>query len=171
MSTDLPAPVGPTTSMCPTSPTCVEKRNGVVPLVCDGRLVAQALTNVLKNAAEAVGAKFDPDGVAGEHAKGGEIVVRLKHDERGVRIEVEDNGIGLPRQDRDKLTEPYVTTRGKGTGLGLAIVKKVMEDHGGSITLADAPTLGGALVTLSFPLKLRASRSEEVTHEQSSELA
>jgi two-component system nitrogen regulation sensor histidine kinase NtrY len=144
---------------------------GVVSLVCDGRLVAQALTNVLKNAAEGVSARFDPDGPGGEHHTGGRIVVRLRSGAHDVTIEVEDNGIGLPRQDRDKLTEPYVTTRRKGTGLGLAIVKKVMEDHHGSLGLADAPTLGGALVTLTIPLRLRVSPTEEMAHEQSSELA
>ena len=59
---------------------------------------------------------------------------------------VEDNGKGLPTDNRDRLTEPYVTTRAKGTGLGLAIVKKIMEDHGGELTLADRP-LGGARVS------------------------
>ncbi len=54
-----------------------------------------------------------------------------------VRLAVADNGVGLPQQDRDRLTEPYVTHKPKGTGLGLAIVKKIMEDHGGSVTLDD----------------------------------
>jgi two-component system nitrogen regulation sensor histidine kinase NtrY len=66
-----------------------------------------------------------------------------------VTISVEDNGRGLPRTERSRLTEPYVTTRTKGTGLGLAIVKKIMEDHGGDLTLGDRPG-GGAAVTLVF---------------------
>jgi two-component system nitrogen regulation sensor histidine kinase NtrY len=66
-----------------------------------------------------------------------------------VAVIVEDNGKGLPADNRDRLTEPYVTTRSKGTGLGLAIVKKIMEDHGGELTLADRPE-GGAIVTLIF---------------------
>jgi two-component system nitrogen regulation sensor histidine kinase NtrY len=65
-------------------------------------------------------------------------------------IGVDDNGRGLPEQDRDRLTEPYVTTRTKGTGLGLAIVRKIMEDHGGHLTLSDRPG-GGASIRLSFP--------------------
>jgi two-component system nitrogen regulation sensor histidine kinase NtrY len=73
---------------------------------------------------------------------------------------VSDNGRGLPQDDREKLTEPYVTTRVKGTGLGLAIVKKIMEDHGGSLAITDNPG-GGALVKLVFPLQ----------HEQVSEEA
>jgi len=63
---------------------------------------------------------------------------------------VEDNGKGLPQQERERLTEPYVTTRAKGTGLGLAIVKKIMEEHGGELVLEDRPR--GAIVKLLFPL-------------------
>jgi two-component system nitrogen regulation sensor histidine kinase NtrY len=66
---------------------------------------------------------------------------------------VEDDGVGLPAKDRDRLIEPYVTTREKGTGLGLAIVKRICEEHGGELKLADAETLGGARVCLIFPLK------------------
>ena len=65
---------------------------------------------------------------------------------------IEDDGVGLPAKDRDRLTEPYVTTREKGTGLGLAIVKRICEDHGGELKLADAETLSGARVCLIFPL-------------------
>ena len=66
-------------------------------------------------------------------------------------IEIADNGKGLPKADRNRLTEPYVTTRDRGTGLGLAIVKKIMEDHGGELMLRDRPGGGGAQVTLQFP--------------------
>ncbi len=66
-----------------------------------------------------------------------------------VRVSIEDNGKGLPRQDRERLTEPYVTTRAKGTGLGLAIVKKIMEDHHGELVLSDREH-GGARVELVF---------------------
>jgi two-component system nitrogen regulation sensor histidine kinase NtrY len=65
---------------------------------------------------------------------------------------VEDDGIGLPETDRAKLTEPYVTHKPKGTGLGLAIVRKIMEDHGGRLDLAEAPSGQGAMVTLVLPL-------------------
>jgi two-component system nitrogen regulation sensor histidine kinase NtrY len=64
---------------------------------------------------------------------------------------IQDNGVGLPAKDRDRLTEPYVTTREKGTGLGLAIVKRILEDHGGDLTLTDADVPPGAKVILSFP--------------------
>jgi two-component system nitrogen regulation sensor histidine kinase NtrY len=115
-------------------------------MVCDNRMVGQALTNVLKNAAEAV---------QGRHAKGdttkGRIHARLLLDEGHITFEVEDNGIGLPAKDRDRLTEPYVTTREKGTGLGLAIVKRILEDHGGELILQDATAKPGARAVLRFP--------------------
>ena len=69
---------------------------------------------------------------------------------------VEDNGTGLPRQDRDRLTEPYVTTRAKGSGLGLAIVKKIMEDHQGELVLEDGEA-GGARVKLIFMTEARGA--------------
>jgi len=115
----------------------------------DTRLVTQAMTNIIKNATEAIGAVL-PEGQAG-----GTITVRVLDGPRGPVIEVEDNGKGLPAQDRDLLLEPYMTTREKGTGLGLAIVRKVMEEHGGGIALLDAPAVRtggrGALIRLSFP--------------------
>ena len=90
--------------------------------------------------------------IAASHAPGeGKVVARLLVDGAKLAFEVEDNGIGLPTRDRDRLTEPYVTTREKGTGLGLAIVKRIAEDHGGELTLADAREGRGARVTLHFP--------------------
>jgi two-component system nitrogen regulation sensor histidine kinase NtrY len=126
---------------------------------CDGRLVSQALTNVLKNAGEAVHARFGIDGEDQQLADGGRIEIRIVEDAGRVSVEVADNGTGLPKEDRNRLTEPYVTKRVKGTGLGLAIVKKIMEDHKGSLSLEDAPKTDetgapretGALVRLSFP--------------------
>jgi len=119
-----------------------------VVVLCDERLASQALANVLKNAAESVAARMD----AGEGPKSGRISVRISAGESGV-IEVEDNGLGWPDGARERLTEPYMTTREKGTGLGLAIVKRVMEDHSGALEL-DEPADGsvGAVVRLVFPL-------------------
>lgn len=114
-----------------------------VPIVADGRLIGQALTNLLKNAVEAVRGRDDS-------SIPGRIVMRLLQEPERTLVEVEDNGRGLPRENRERLTEPYVTTRAKGTGLGLAIVKKIMEDHGGDLYLEDAPE-GGARVGLIFP--------------------
>jgi two-component system nitrogen regulation sensor histidine kinase NtrY len=97
---------------------------------CDRRLLGQALTNLLQNAADAVAMRPNPTCPA-------VIGVSVSDTEGLVRIAVTDNGVGLPQQDRGRLTEPYVTHKPKGTGLGLAIVKKIMEDHGGSVTLDD----------------------------------
>ncbi len=129
---------------------------------CDGRLVAQALTNVLKNAGEAI---------ASRRAKGddtpGRISLALAQEDERAMFRVTDNGIGLPHDERHRLTEPYVTTRAKGTGLGLAIVRKVAEDHGGDIALADAADeQQGAEVTLAFPLKQRSVREKGIVDEQ-----
>ncbi len=112
----------------------------------DGRLISQALTNVLKNAGE---------GIAARIAKGddepGRISIAIEPNGAMFAYRVTDNGIGLPPEHRHRLTEPYVTTRAKGTGLGLAIVRKIVEDHGGDIALADVESGEGAEVTLTFP--------------------
>lgn len=118
-------------------------------LDCDGRMVRQALINILKNAGEAVSAR-KATGV--ETAVPG-IGARLDVSSGYARFIIEDDGIGLPEKDRDRLTEPYVTTREKGTGLGLAIVKRICEDHGGELRLGDAEGLSGARVTMVFPLR------------------
>jgi two-component system nitrogen regulation sensor histidine kinase NtrY len=116
----------------------------------DHRLVTQALTNIVKNAAEAIEAAGRLD------SEPGLILVRVGEAPGYAVIEVEDNGKGLPADDREKLLEPYMTTREKGTGLGLAIVRKIMEEHGGSIALLDSPAVAqggrGAMMRLSFPL-------------------
>ncbi len=147
----------------------VSAPDGVIPVICDGRLVAQALTNVLKNAAEAVTAKFDPEAAEkGMSTKptGGRIEIVLTQEPDAIVVSVSDNGVGLPRTERERLTEPYVTTRRKGTGLGLAIVKKIMEEHGGSVALADSDTLGGARIVLRFPNTPHVSSQQRGLHEQ-----
>src|SRR5690606_10172422 len=115
-------------------------------ITADGRMLAQALTNVLKNAAEAVAAR-----VATSPEPPGRITAQLVADRHGVAFVVEDNGVGLPAKDRDRLTEPYVTTREKGTGLGLAIVKRILEDHGGELILTDSVRGEGARAVLQLP--------------------
>jgi two-component system nitrogen regulation sensor histidine kinase NtrY len=117
-----------------------------VPLSCDRRQIAQVLTNILKNAAEAIEGR---EAKAGQALPPGEIMLTLRDDDATVRIVVEDNGKGLPKDGRERLTEPYMTTRSKGTGLGLAIVKKIMEDHGGRLALDDCEG-GGARISLVF---------------------
>jgi two-component system nitrogen regulation sensor histidine kinase NtrY len=115
---------------------------------CDGDIIGQALANVLKNAGESVGARM-----ADDVALDGRIDVTLVDGDGRIDVVVEDNGVGLPRENRDRLTEPYVTTREKGTGLGLAIVKRILEEHGGRLILGDRATGQGARVVLSFPLE------------------
>ncbi len=117
-----------------------------VSLICDRRQIGQVLTNILKNAAEAIEGR---EATPGTTLPPGEISLTLHDDGAIVRITVEDNGKGLPEEGRERLTEPYMTTRGKGTGLGLAIVKKIMEDHGGHLALDDREG-GGARVSLVF---------------------
>ncbi len=114
----------------------------------DRRLITQAITNLVKNAREAVEARVQKDP---RHR--GRVDVVLSREGDHVVIGVADNGIGLPKDNRQRLLEPYMTTRQKGTGLGLAIVKRIMEEHGGQITLSDAPAAydGGALVRLLLP--------------------
>jgi two-component system nitrogen regulation sensor histidine kinase NtrY len=121
-----------------------------VRLALDQRQVGQALTNLLQNAVDAIHGRE-----AAAELEPGRISVRVEERDRQVAVSVADNGKGLPAEDRDRLTEPYVTTRSKGTGLGLAIVKKIMEDHGGGLMLADRPQ-GGAIVTLVFPASAAA---------------
>jgi two-component system nitrogen regulation sensor histidine kinase NtrY len=124
-------------------------------LVCDRRLLGQALTNVVKNAVEAIQQRAEERGENGDDAapatpRGGydRITVRISEDQGELCIEIVDSGIGLPA-DRKNLTEPYMTTRAKGTGLGLAIVKKIVEEHLGRIDFADAPG-GGTRVRICF---------------------
>lgn len=107
---------------------------------CDRRQLTQVLTNIIKNAVESI--DQTPE-------EGGNISCRLSRADDVMEISIEDNGIGLPADNRHRLTEPYVTTRSKGTGLGLAIVKKIMEDHHGALRLEDRKE-GGARVRLLF---------------------
>ncbi len=103
-----------------------------MPAHFDRRLISQALTNIIKNAGEAIAAV-----PAAELGKG-VISVSAGRDGDDIVIDVIDNGIGLPKENRNRLLEPYVTTREKGTGLGLAIVGRIVEDHGGIIEMRDA---------------------------------
>ena len=104
-----------------------------MPARFDRRLISQALTNIIKNATEAIAAV--PPAELGR----GRIRVSAARDGGDIVIDVIDNGIGLPKENRNRLLEPYVTTREKGTGLGLAIVGRILEEHGGRIELRDAP--------------------------------
>jgi two-component system nitrogen regulation sensor histidine kinase NtrY len=119
-----------------------------MPARFDRRLIQQALTNIIKNATEAVGA------VPAAELGRGHISVTTTREGNMISIDVIDNGIGLPKENRSRLTEPYVTTREKGTGLGLAIVGKILEEHGGGLELHDAsekvPGQRGSWIRLAF---------------------
>ncbi|KRA60201.1 PAS domain-containing sensor histidine kinase [Caulobacter sp. Root655] len=128
----------------------IEEPGGEVWVSCDARMVGQALTNILKNAGEAIGARRQAS-----PEPPGRIVASLVSEDDALCLVIEDNGVGLPARDRDRLTEPYVTTREKGTGLGLAIVKRIMEDHEGELVLTDALHGTGARVILKFPTTAR----------------
>ncbi|GAM99341.1 nitrogen regulation protein NtrY [alpha proteobacterium U9-1i] len=133
----------------------VEGADAPIGLVCDERLIAQSLLNLIKNAAESVQARRARDG----EPKDGFVLVRLRDLDFGVQFEVCDNGLGFPAQNRHRLIEPYVTTRVKGAGLGLAIVARIIEDHGGLIELDDGPgPHPGAIVRFVLP-----KRGEEPT--------
>ncbi|MBO9517473.1 MAG: HAMP domain-containing protein [Porphyrobacter sp.] len=116
----------------------------VPPIACDRHQFGQAMTNVLKNAAEAIEARSRE---AGPDYRG-RIAVAVEDGEQQVTVRVSDNGIGLP-QGGERIMEPYVTTREKGTGLGLAIVKKIVEEHGGEVNFSSASD-GGTCATLRF---------------------
>ena len=145
--------------------TDLPDRGPTVP--CDRRLIGQALTNLLQNAADGIAAgppgaddalslaeppalKHKPAAALASGLRG-TIWVALRAAHGEISISVADDGVGLPQADRLRLTEPYVTHKPKGTGLGLAIVKKIMEDHGGAVVLDDRPGGRGAIATLSLP--------------------
>ncbi|MHA0319074.1 sensor histidine kinase [Sphingomonas melonis] len=108
-------------------------------LVCDRHQLGRAFTNIVKNAVEAIESKGDG---------GGAVTMGIHEDGTTIVVEVADTGVGLP-PDRDRIVEPYMTTRARGTGLGLAIVKKIVEDHFGTMAFADRDG-GGTVVRMTF---------------------
>lgn len=133
----------------------------------DRTMIGQALTNLLKNAVEAIEAYREKVGSSDES---GEVRAAMTCSGSGILITVSDNGIGLPA-DRAKLFEPYVTTRSGGTGLGLPIVRKIIEEHGGMLDLVDADPFGsgarrGARAEIWLPLPERESLSSPETSAQ-----
>ena len=129
----------------------------VLPL--DSTMIGQALTNLLKNAGEAIEA-LQQRGAPPGHAP--EIRIGLTTGEGSAVLSIADNGTGLP-EDRARLFEPYVTTREQGTGLGLSIVRKIIEEHGGTLDLLDAPLHGGtdrpgAMAVIRLPLATAQAR-------------
>ena len=125
-------------------------------MVCDRRQLSQAITNVVKNGVEAIEARRN----RGEHSIiGDRVELKLHRLGPSLVIDVLDTGIGLP-EDRERLTEPYMTTRVRGTGLGLAIVKKIVEEHYGEIAFLDRPG-GGTHVRISFDTDKLAALATE----------
>ncbi len=140
-------------------------------VACDRRLLGQAITNLLHNAAEAIAMRGQAEAEASAPLDSaapppllGSIAVRLEQHEEWLTLVVEDDGPGLPAgEERDRLTEPYVTHKVKGTGLGLAIVKKIMEDHGGRLALGDRDDgHSGARAELWLPWRPTADRGMTV---------
>ena len=129
----------------------VDIKEDPMPARFDRRLISQALTNIIKNAAEAIAA------VPASEQRRGKISVTAAREGGDIVIDVVDNGIGLPNENRNRLLEPYFTTREKGTGLGLAIVGRILEEHGGRIELGDAadviPGAQGAWMRVRFAVE------------------
>jgi two-component system, NtrC family, nitrogen regulation sensor histidine kinase NtrY len=138
----------------------VELGTEAMPARFDRRLISQALTNIIKNAIEAIGAV--PPAELGR----GRITVHAQRDGEDIVIDVIDNGIGLPKENRARLLEPYVTTREKGTGLGLAIVGRILEEHGGRLELRDASEKIASARGAWMQLRFGAERVAETTSEQ-----
>lgn len=129
------------------------------PFVCDRRQIGQAFTNLLKNASEAIASKVDTED--------GEVTISIFRRKDLLLVDIADSGCGVPHELRERLFEPYVSTRQRGTGLGLAIVKRIVEDHGGRLDLQNRPE-GGARARMEFDLVANhalqpAPETEQVT--------
>jgi two-component system nitrogen regulation sensor histidine kinase NtrY len=130
-----------------------------VVIPCDARQMSQVITNIVQNAIDAIDGREPPEqGSLPE----GRIRLSIAEQADTVILEVSDNGRGLPPEGRERLTEPYVTTRAKGTGLGLAIVKQILEDHGASLELEDGEQ-AGACIRIVLP---RHAVADAITDKQ-----
>ena len=117
-------------------------------MLADRRLLTQAVTNLVKNASEAIDTALEAEP---DRADKGHVIAIVRSKGDRLQITVIDNGCGLPKENRQRLVEPYMTTRAKGTGLGLAIVQRITEQHGGSLQLADAPRRNRRALSLMNP--------------------
>ncbi len=129
----------------------------------DGTMISQALTNLIKNAGEATETYIEKHGRDGYQP---EVRVAMSHTDNTVTLTITDNGIGLP-EDRSRLFEPYVTTRDSGTGLGLPIVKKIIEEHGGTLSLTGADKFdgqhrAGACATIQLPVMRAGTQATKI---------
>jgi two-component system, NtrC family, nitrogen regulation sensor histidine kinase NtrY len=125
----------------------------------DRRLLTQAVTNLVKNASEAIDTAVESDPTRDGT---GRVLAKVRSKGDRVQITVIDNGCGLPKEDRHRLVEPYMTTRAKGTGLGLAIVQRITEQHGGVLTLADAPKRSGKIHGASVRIDLPVGERDDL---------
>ena len=133
----------------------IDPRSGPIRMVCDRRQMAQALTNIVKNSVEAIEARRKQGVVREDDDR---IACTISREGGELTIEIADTGIGLPAE-RERMTEPYMTTRQRGTGLGLAIVKKIIEEHAGQLAFFDRDG-GGSRVRISFDATKLADRAE-----------
>lgn len=131
----------------------------------DRQLISQAITNLVKNASEAIAARSEQEDA--ESGYKGRITTNVGTSSGRLIIEVIDNGCGLPKKDRNRLIEPYMTTREKGTGLGLAIVQKITEQHGGTLRLEDAPKRDGVKEGACIRMSLLLSSPSAVVVDKS----
>jgi two-component system nitrogen regulation sensor histidine kinase NtrY len=138
----------------------IDPAHADIRLVCDRRQLSQALTNVVKNAVEAIETRRNRGEMSFE---GDKVEVKVRETGDQVVIDVTDTGIGLPA-DRERLTEPYMTTRVRGTGLGLAIVKKIVEEHMGEIAFLDRAG-GGTHVRIAFDVQRLAALADEAAEQ------
>jgi len=128
-----------------------------VVMLSDRRLLTQAVTNLVKNASEAIDALEAEPG-----REKGQVIAKVRSKGDRLQITVIDNGCGLPKENRQRLVEPYMTTRAKGTGLGLAIVQRITEQHGGTLQLADAPKRNGKVQGASVRMDLPIREMDEI---------
>ena len=126
-----------------------DKTEGELLAMCDERLITQALTNLYKNSGESISRRLD---ASGHDDLSGIIETRISETDSYIKLRISDNGMGWPFPDKERLLEPYVTTRDSGTGLGLAIVMRIADDHGGSLTLHDhEDKSSGAVIEITLP--------------------
>ena len=128
-------------------------------MLSDRRLLTQAVTNLVKNASEAIDTAMEAEP---DRADKGHVIAKVRSKGDRLQITVIDNGCGLPKENRQRLVEPYMTTRAKGTGLGLAIVQRITEQHGGILQLADAPKRSGKVQGASVRMDLPIREMDEV---------
>ncbi|MEE2662167.1 MAG: PAS domain-containing sensor histidine kinase [Pseudomonadota bacterium] len=138
----------------------LEEENNQITVSVDVRQISQVLTNLIQNSIDAIDGRESSNT---EAFSTGDIYLRTFVLEEYAVVQITDNGKGLPIEERSQLTEPYVTTRTKGTGLGLAIVKTIIEDHAGSIELADRTIKPGAIVTVKIPILVDSDKSSTLS--------